>query len=156
VQVRAYNSQWAYVMLRTGKKGFALRADLKQVDAAEALATPTPSPTPESSVIVPAEPMYARATTAAVVYKSASTKASQVTKLAKGEVAQVLAYTDAWVQVQTATGYKGFVEIGKLKKIPASEALATPKPADDPGHVVTVKGKQYVYISGASAKMYRS
>lgn len=164
VRVLAYNSQWVNVMTYEQQMGYVLLTDLKVVDRAEVVITPSPSPTPAPTVqvITPEKDMYARATGDAKAYKMADPSSAVVTDLPKGTVVKVLAYTREWVQVQTTAGHTGFVQIGKLTVISAEEALSTPTPSPTPaptpsgGKVVRLTGRNYVYVAPASSKVFRS
>ena len=103
------------------------------------------------------EASYARADAAAELYALALEGAAKRGKISKGEIVQVCAYTEDWAAVTTQGGLAGFVKKAKLTPVaaatPAPTASPTPAPASD---VVTVNGEKYVYVSAASAKMYRS
>ena len=104
------------------------------------------------------EASYARADAAAELYALALEGAAKRGKISKGEIVQVCAYTEDWAAVTTQSGLAGFVKKAKLTPVAATPAptaspTPTPAPASD---VVTVNGEKYVYVSAASAKMYRS
>lgn len=102
------------------------------------------------------ETSYARADAAAELYALALEGAAKRGRISKGEIVQVCAYTEDWAAVTTQSGLAGFVKKAKLTLVaatPAPMASPTPAPTSD---VVTVNGEKYVYVSAASAKMYRS
>lgn len=162
VRVLAYNSRWARVITVSGKTGYGLCAEMRVVDRSEVVVSPTatatPAPTPSATaapeVIVPQSAMYARTLEAASVYANADVASAAVVSLAKGTYVRVLAYTHEWVRVETMAGATGFVPIGRLIVVSEKEALATPAP--DPGKVTVIRGRQYRYVAGESAKMYAS
>ena len=102
------------------------------------------------------EACYARADAALELYALALEGAAKRGRISKGEIVQVCAYTEDWAAVTTQSGLAGFVKKAKLTPAaatPAPTASPTPAPTSD---VVTVNGEKYVYVSAASAKMYRS
>ena len=105
------------------------------------------------------EASYARADAAAELYALALEGAAKRGKISKGEIVQVCAYTEDWAAVTTQGGLAGFVKKAKLTPVAAATPMPTASPTPTPApasDVVTVNGEKYVYVSAASAKMYRS